>query len=447
MLLPPSRPSFPSPSFPIPRAAFFSTLSSPTVAATIPLSPTLASSSASSNTSSSATSATPPLDDPLPQRSVSTWLFLVAGLVFSMVVIGGLTRLTRSGLSMTEWRPTSLIPPLTPSAWQAEYAKWQLTPDYRERVERRGEVSMAEFQFIYLMEFAHRQLGRVVGLVFVGGLVWHGVRGRLNGPLLRRLALLGVAGGTQGAVGWWMVKSGLDQPHTTPHGVHVSPYRLAVHLLSAFAIYTVLLTTALQLRFPHTSTLVQLYNSSPSLQRLRVAAIATTCLTALTISSGAFVAGNEAGLVYNQFPLMGTSLIPTDLLSPYIRGWRNAFEHATLVQFEHRLLAVSTLVAVTGLWVMGRRVGRVGGLLTLGMRRAGDATLVMAWTQVALGISTLLLYVPVPLASAHQCGSLLLLTLLLTFVHTLGGRRVTRLTLHTQRQLMQAAQSGLKAHA
>ena len=357
-----------------------------------------------------------------------------------MVAIGGLTRLTKSGLSMTEWRPTSLLPPLTPHAWGEEYAKYEQTPDYRERVERMGEVTMGEFQFIYLMEFAHRQLGRVVGLVFVGGLLWHGVRGRLTPALWRRLGLLGVAGGVQGGVGWWMVKSGLDQPHTTPGGVHVSPYRLATHLLSAFAIYTVLFTTALQLRFPHTSDLVRLYSSTPPLQRLRVAALLTAGLTALTISSGAFVAGNEAGLIYNQFPLMGTSLIPSDLLSPYIRGWHNMFEHSTLVQFEHRVLAVSTVLAVTGLWVMGRRTGA----MTWTMRRAGDAVLLMAWAQVGLGVSTLLLYVPTPLASAHQCGSLALLTLLLTFVHTLGGRRVTRLTQQTVRQVMAAASASPK---
>ena len=353
-----------------------------------------------------------------------------------MVAIGGLTRLTKSGLSMTEWKPTQSLPPLTSVEWEAEFEKYRQFPEYRERGQRDGEMSMGTFQFIYGMEFSHRMLGRIIGLVFLTGLAYHTVRGRISIRLLPRLALLGVAGGAQGAVGWWMVKSGLEDPHTTPGGVHVSPYRLATHLLSAFAIYGLLLSTALHLRYPHTSSLVQLYEGSVGLRRLRGGAAVTVGLAALTIMSGAFVAGNEAGLVYNQFPLMGTGLIPTDLLSPFIHPtWRNMFEHSTLVQFEHRVLALTTLTAVTTLWVLSRRVPALNPT----MRTAANAAVVMAWAQVGLGVSTLLLYVPVPLASLHQCGSLALLTLLIGFLHTLGGPRVTRLTRHTQAHLLNAA--------
>ena len=392
---------------------------------------------AASTSSSSSAEVLENTEEPVAQPGVARWLFAVSGLVFAMVAIGGLTRLTKSGLSITEWKPAAgSLPPLSSAAWEAEFAKYRQYPEYRERVARGGDMSMGEFRFIYGMEFAHRQLGRIVGLVFVSGLAWYGVRGRLSRRLLGRLSLLAVAGGTQGAVGWWMVKSGLEQPHATPGGVHVSPYRLTLHLLSAFAIYAVLLSTALQLRWPHSVSAVQRYHSSPALRRVRGAAALTTALAALTIASGALVAGNEAGLVYNQFPLMGTGLIPSDLLSPYIQpAWRNAFEHSTLVQFQHRVLAVSTLAAVSAVWLFALRAPA----MTRPMALARDAVMVMAWSQVGLGISTLLLYVPVPLASLHQCGSLALLTLLLTFVHTLGGPRVTALTRRVAPQLNAAA--------
>ena len=168
-----------------------------------------------------------------------------------------------------------------------------------------------------------------------------------------------------------------------------------------------------------------LYNRSSDVRRLKQLSVAAGCMVALTISSGAFVAGNEAGLVYNEFPLMGGRLIPEDLTSPYIKGWRNFFEHSTLVQFTHRVLAVSTLTAITGLYLLTRRHRAE---LTRPMQQMSTAVLAMAWAQVALGISTLLLHVPTPLASLHQCGSLLLLSLVIGLVHAMGGRRAQGLT-------------------
>ena len=340
-----------------------------------------------------------------------------------MVAIGGLTRLTKSGLSMVEWKPASGLPPLSAAEWAVEFDKYKQYPEYQLV---NNQMALDDFKRIYYMEFAHRQLGRTVGVAFALPFLYFLARGQLSRPLLGRLSLLLLAGGTQGAIGWWMVRSGLEKPHTGESGaVHVSPYRLATHLLSAFAIYTLLLSTALHLRTPHSRELIALYNRSADVRRMKALSVAAGCMVALTISSGAFVAGNEAGLIYNEFPLMGGRLIPQDLTSPYIAGWRNLFEHSTLVQFTHRVLAVSTLTAITGLYWLTRRQRAV---LTRPMRGMATAVVVMAWTQVALGITTLLLYVPVPLASLHQCGSLVLLSLVIGLVHTMGGKRAKGLS-------------------
>ena len=363
---------------------------------------------------------------------MGVWLFGMCGLVLALVAVGGLTRLTRSGLSMTEWRPASGLPPLSLAAWERELARYLSSPE--GRLVNSG-ISLPEYQFIYLMEFAHRQLGRLTGLTFAGGLLYFGVRRRLSPWLLRRLCLVLAAGGAQAGVGWWMVRSGLEERslHQTAGGaVHVSPYRLCLHLLSAFAIYSVLLLTALQLRFPHTAEALQQLAAQPQMRSLRTAAAACTALVALTIGTGAFVAGNEAGLCYNQFPLMGTGLVPPlhDLISPLLQpSWRNMFEFAPLVQLQHRAAAVSSVAAISLLWLWGR--GRAGSVARrLGRREvllAFDAALVMAWLQASLGVSTLLLYVPVPLASLHQCGSIALLSCMIVLGHTLGGSRAAPL--------------------
>jgi cytochrome c oxidase assembly protein subunit 15 len=382
--------------------------------------------------------------DPLgSDRGIAYWLFGCSALVFGMVSLGGLTRLTKSGLSMVEWKPTTFTPPRTEEEWMSEFRKYQLFPEY-QRVN--NQMSMDDFKFIYRMEFYHRLLGRTIGVAFAIPGVYFLVRGRLNRALGARLGLLFAAGGAQGAIGWWMVKSGLENPHATEQSgsVHVSPYRLATHLISAFAIYSLLFATALRV---HPSTFsqtlpagsaahsaVRALSSHPSVRRLRTVALVATSVVFTTVFSGAFVAGNEAGLVYNEWPWMGGTgrLVPTDLIHPYLEPkWRNIFENSTAVQFDHRMLAYLTTGLVLASFAMTRRIRKLPEMQKLmeaqplvrerlaRMYTASHAWAGMVAVQVSLGITTLIMYVPVSLATVHQAGSLALLTISLWFVHTL----------------------------
>ena len=306
-----------------------------------------------------------------------------------------------------------------------------------------NQMSLSDFKFIYLMEFSHRLLGRGVGIAFALPGLYFLLKGRINSRLAARLGLAFVAGGTQGAIGWWMVRSGLENPHETKQSgqVHVSPYRLATHLISAFGIYSLLFTTALRVhpsRYSHSlsrgnadwAALRNFFQGAP-VRQLRLLAAVTTGVVACTVFSGAFVAGNEAGLVYNEFPLMGGRLIPEDIVSPYIQPkWRNAFENSTTVQFEHRVMALTTTALAIAVFVASKRAGRNPLVQHLtkssplvqqrfrNIQKASHAVLGMVSVQVSLGIATLLLYVPVPLATLHQAGSLTLLTFSLWLLYT-----------------------------
>jgi heme a synthase len=329
--------------------------------------------------------------------AVAAWLFSCCALIFAMVVVGGITRLTLSGLSITEWNPViGIVPPLTSAQWAAEFARYKEIPEYR--LIHYG-MSLAQFKGIYFWEYAHRLLGRLIGVAFAVPLIWFWLRGRLPRHLAPALAGILALGFAQGLLGWYMVESGLA------HRVEVSQYRLVAHLALALAIYGAILWTALGLVRGAARREV-----SAGWRRFAEAVI---FLVAVTILAGGFVAGTHAGYVYNTFPLMDGRLVPGGYaqLHPFIRNW---FENLAAIQFDHRVLAMTTAAAVLLLWVAGRRAA-----LPKPARIALHALLAAAAAQVALGISTLLLVVPIPLAAAHQAGAVLLLTAAITFRHTL----------------------------
>jgi cytochrome c oxidase assembly protein subunit 15 len=323
-------------------------------------------------------------------------------LIFLMVVVGGITRLTLSGLSITEWKPViGIVPPLSASDWAAEFARYQQIPEYRTI---HFAMSLDEFKGIYYWEYSHRLLGRLIGVAFAVPFIWFLARRRLPRRLAPPLAGILLLGFLQGLLGWYMVESGLADR------VEVSQYRLVAHLTLALAIYSAILWTALGIVRGS-----PLQEPSPGWRR---AADAVLVLVALTIFAGGFVAGTRAGLTYNTFPLMDGRLVPAGYaqLQPL---WLNWFENIAAVQFDHRVLAIATVTAVFLLWAAGLRAD-----LPIPARIALHALLAVGVLQAALGISTLLLVVPIPLAAAHQAGAVLLLTAAIVFRHTLRGAAV-----------------------
>jgi cytochrome c oxidase assembly protein subunit 15 len=385
-------------------------------------------------------------------QAVAVWLLVCCGMIFVMVVIGGITRLTLSGLSITEWQPvTGILPPMSAMAWATEFEKYQHVPQYRLL---NAGMSLADFKTIYLWEYVHRLWGRLIGVAFALPFLYFLARHRLPRRLLAPLAGILLLGFAQGALGWYMVESGLADR------VEVSQYRLVAHLALALAIYGVTLWIALGLllgsadaklpsppfrgeregtrrvatgrvrwavggRSPHlTPTL-----SAPNLcvrwggegegraafpaALWRRAAEGVIALIGLTIVAGGFVSGLNAGLVYNSFPLMDGQFVPVGYaqLQPFTRNW---FENIAAVQFDHRLLAMATVAAVLLLWLFRSRAA-----LPRPARLALYALLAAAALQFALGVSTLLLVVPIPLAAAHQAGAVLLLTAAIVLRHAL----------------------------
>ena len=331
-----------------------------------------------------------PSSDP---RPVARWLYAWCAMLVALVVIGGVTRLTESGLSITEWKPVSgVLPPLSHAAWEAEFAKYQQIPEYREK---NAGMTLGQFQRIFFWEYLHRLWARLLGLAFALPLAWFVVTKRVRGPLARRLALILVLIGAQGALGWYMVRSGLVDR------VDVSQYRLAAHLALALAIYALALWTAAGLsRAPGTA-------GDPRL--VRPAALFAAYVF-LTIIAGAFVAGLDAGHAWNTFPWMGGSFVPAGYgqLTP---AWRNAFDNPAAVQFHHRWLGLGALAGALGVALLARRSG------VAAVRRGGWYLLGAAGVQVALGLATLLLAVPIPVAALHQFGAVILLTSALLLAH------------------------------
>jgi cytochrome c oxidase assembly protein subunit 15 len=341
---------------------------------------------------------------PQTQRAMAVWLFLLAAMIFAMVVLGGVTRLTHSGLSMVEWRPLfGVLPPWGEAAWQRVFQQYQQFPEYRKI---NFAMTLAEFKRIFLFEYSHRVLGRALAIAFALPFLYFLLRRRISWRLAPRLAVMFVLGGLQGMLGWYMVKSGLvERPD-------VSPYRLAAHLGLAVIIYGYVFWTAMRLLGPRRRPA----SIAGAGRKLRIGAPVLAALVFLTILSGGFVAGNDAGLAYNSFPLMDGRFVPADIfrLEP---GWRNFFENLPLVQLDHRLLALLAVFAIFALWLASLRAP-----LSLGARRAFGAWAALAAVQLALGIATLLLFVPVPLGAAHQAGALLTFTAALWSCHEISRR-------------------------
>jgi heme a synthase len=323
-------------------------------------------------------------------RIIRLWLYAVAGLVLAMVLVGGATRLTESGLSITEWQPvTGALPPLGEAQWQAEFQKYQAIPQYRAL---NSGTSLDAFKTIYWWEWTHRLLGRLIGAAFLLPFLFFLWRGWIEPPLRPRLWLIFGLGALQGAVGWWMVASGLAGR------IEVSQYRLATHLVLACLIYVALLWTARRLDDrPRVIT-------AP---RVRGIAIALLLLVLAQIYLGALVAGLRAGLIYNTWPLIDGALVPgTAQLFFNTPLWRNFFENALTVQFDHRMVAYALwLLAAWHVFDTFRAAQR-------GPSFVGALALFLVITlQAALGIATLLEHAPLVLALSHQAVAMLVLTI------------------------------------
>jgi heme a synthase len=318
--------------------------------------------------------------------SLRNWLIVVAGMIFFMIVLGALTRLTESGLSMVEWKPVSgVLPPMSDAAWQTELQKYLSSP--QGKLVNRG-FTVSDFQKIFWLEFVHRLWGRLIGLVFAVPLAWFWLRGQLTPALKPRLLALLVLGGLQGALGWAMVASGLvDRPS-------VSQYRLAAHLLLAVALYAYTVWLILELSEPAGR------RDDPGTARKATGLIG---LVLVVMTFGAFMAGLRAGWSHNTFPTMSGYWIPPGLfdLQPW---WSNFFENGTTIQFVHRWLAKLLVLGVLALLIRARR--------TETFVAAG-----MALVQMCLGIATILTGVDIALASLHQAGAVLLLTTLIVVRH------------------------------
>lgn len=367
-----------------------------------------------------------------PHASVGKWILGTGGLVAGMVHVGGVTRLTKSGLSMTDWKPLGGLPPLTAAEWEAEFDRYKQHPEWQQR----RSMTLDDFKYIFYWEWGHRMLGRTVGLAFAAPWAYFAMRGRIPAGYHGRMVTLFAMGGTQGLVGWWMVKSGLgDDRRDDRHEIRVSPYRLAAHLGMAVATYGTLVYTGLGiLSVPHdaaaatsaSSKLQQLVQSLPSsamahARKLRMGAVGVTGLTFATILSGAFVAGNDAGNAYNTFPKMNDQWIPReDMVDPTLEPrWRNMFETTATVQWNHRVLGTSTAVSALTLAGLGLAHPAARSAVTPQARRGLQVLGGVAVGQMSLGVVTLLNYVPLGLAAAHQLGSLAVLTSGVYVAHSL----------------------------
>ena len=319
-----------------------------------------------------------------------------AAMVAVMVMLGGATRLTESGLSMVQWKPLTVLPPLNQADWQAAFQGYQTSPEF---VKKNSWMTVEDFKSIFWLEYTHRLWGRAIGLAVFLPLVWFAAKRAIDRPLAVKLGVLLVLGGLQGVLGWFMVASGLvDRPD-------VSQYRLAAHLIVAFILYGFIVWLILdQLDAGKPAPCMD----DPAFARF---AFIIPPAVLLVAAAGAFVAGLDAGKIYNTFPLMDGGLLPPDGLA--LQPWYlNLFENVATVQFQHRVLAISLVTLIAALWFFGRT--RAHSPRAHAFRHG---LLAMAIVQAILGISTLLLVVPIPLALTHQMGALVLFTLSICFAH------------------------------
>jgi len=329
---------------------------------------------------------------------VAAWLLVCCAMLFAMIVVGGVTRLTHSGLSITEWQPiVGTLPPLSAQDWNDAFAKYQATPEYLQI--NRG-MDLEAFKRIFWWEYVHRLLGRAIGIVFIVPLLWFIARRRIPPGYGPALATLFVLGGAQGALGWYMVQSGLvDDPR-------VSQLRLTAHLGLAIAIFGAMWWIALSLLRP--SALADTRRSS-----LRPFAIGIVGVVFVMVLSGGLVAGIRAGFAYNTFPRMNGEWMPSEIMM--IQPWyRNFYENMATVQFDHRLIALLLALLVTVYWWRTRDALPPA-------RRSATLLIAMLAMQVALGISTLLLVVPVGLAALHQAGAVLVFAAAINAAHAVRG--------------------------
>ena len=315
-------------------------------------------------------------------RGVGVWLFVIAGLIGLMVVIGGLTRLTGSGLSITEWQPvTGVIPPLNDTAWQAEFAKYQGTPQYE--LINRG-LGLGGFKAIYWWEWTHRLLGRILGVVFLVPFLFFLQQRRIDRAIAIRLGIIFLLGAAQGVLGWWMVQSGL-----TGARVAVSQYRLAAHLGLAMILFGYVFWTALEIGGARRTQMV-------TAARFARFAFALVAFIFVQIILGAFMAGLDAGRAFSTWPSYAGAWIPLghNELSPW---WINHFENHALVHFQHRSVGYAVAAFVVWLYVATRRAGADRPL-----RIAGIHAVLLTALQIALGVFTVVSQVALPLAALHQ---------------------------------------------
>ena len=328
------------------------------------------------------------------QRSIAIWLFICCAVIFAMVSLGGVTRLTGSGLSMVQWEPImGILPPISQTEWQETFQLYQQFPEY---ILKNTHMGLSEFKAIFWFEYSHRLLGRMIGVIFLIPFLYFLIRRKIDMPLVPKLIGMFVLGGLQGLMGWYMVKSGLVQDP------HVSQYRLTAHLGLALIIYAYILWVALGLFFQREKYIFQSDSTN-----IKTSAIVLSLVVFITALSGGFVAGLKAGHAYNTFPLMNGQIIPDGLFS-LTPIWKNFFENITTVQFDHRVMATILFIAIPIFCFKALRQNPSPRL-----RTGLYLLLLILGIQITLGISTLLLHVPVALAAAHQAGALLLLTIML----------------------------------